>query len=182
MACLFFFLVILIVLYVSLLLSLFCLIGFWYWSSRFDVVVPCLLVSHLHSRRRHRTCLLVVHAVHLGRVCACRAERRVLWVSWGVWDMFTESCTSQFIFFRGHLVFQGFLTFVFLLPLSFSRPPLPIQYFLVLSSSSERLASESRRRLVCEGGVRRNTFSTVGTSPFIVEREHLTDTTTKMNV
>ena len=28
-----------------------------FWSSRFDLVVFCLLVSHLHSRHRHRTCL-----------------------------------------------------------------------------------------------------------------------------
>ena len=65
---------------------------------------------------------MVVHAVHFRRVCACRAERRVLWVSWGVWVLFSEGCTSQFLFFRGHLVFQGFPTFVFWLPLSFSFP------------------------------------------------------------
>ena len=29
-----------------------------------------------------------------------------------VWDMFSESGASQSIFFRGHLVFQGFPTFV----------------------------------------------------------------------
>ena len=63
-----------------------------------------------------------MHAVHFGRVCACRAERWVLWVTWGVWDLFSESCTSLFIFFRGHLVFQGFPTFLFWLLLSFFFP------------------------------------------------------------
>ena len=36
-----------------------------YWSSCFDVVVPCPLVSHLHSRRRHRTCLQILNNLFL---------------------------------------------------------------------------------------------------------------------
>ena len=82
-------------------------------------------VKNLAARSKAKaknTKKMVVHAVHFRRVCACLAERRVLWVSWGVWDMFSDVCASQFVFFRGHLVFQGFPTFVFWLLVSFSCP------------------------------------------------------------
>ena len=77
-----------------------------FWLSRFDLVVPCLLVSHLQSRHRHRTLWFCVQ--YILEEFVCRAERRVLWVSWGVWDWFSESCAPQIIFFRGHLVFRVF--------------------------------------------------------------------------
>ena len=92
------------------------------------------------------------------------------------WDMCSESCTSQFIssvaIWSSRVFRRLCLGYLFLFPAHHSL--FNTSWFL--STSSERLASESRRRLVCGGGVRRNTFSTVGTSPFVVEREHLEGT------
>ena len=69
-----------------------------------------------------RTVCLCMQCISEGFVRAvlnvgCYGSRGVFGICW---DMCSERCTSQFIFFRGHVVFQGFrrlcFGYLFLLP------------------------------------------------------------------